>query len=60
MRHTLELRTIAALKNCKRSGVGFIRARYLKQMQAWGYGAQETGRAWLDVVEVADLEMAAV
>lgn len=49
-----------SLKNCARGGgSSFVRARYLKQMQAWGYSATATGQAWLDVCDVAALEMAA-
>lgn len=59
MRHTLEMKTIAALKNTTRRGSALIRDRYLKAMAIWGYSRQMELDCYADVVDVAELEMAA-
>lgn len=59
MRHTLEIRTIAALKTTPRRGSALIRDRYLKAMASWGYTRQMALDCYADVVDVAELEMAA-
>lgn len=57
MRHTLELRTIVALKKTRRRGSALIRARYLKTMLAWGYTWSDAVSCYSDVVDVAELEI---
>ena len=56
MRHTLEMRTIAAIKNTTRRGFALIRARYVKAMQAMGYSYEQALRCYEDVWDVAQLE----
>ena len=60
MRHSLEIRTIAALKNAKLGkGCSLIRARYVKAMQAMGYTWAQAMDCYSDVFDVADLELRA-
>lgn len=57
MRHTLEMKTIAAIKSPGgRRAFGLIRARYLKAMGAWGYSTKAAYVAWCDTLDIAYLE----
>ena len=55
MRHTLEIKTVKALRNPK-APASIIRAQFCKKMAAWGYGCMDTDRAWRDCIDMAELE----
>jgi hypothetical protein len=59
MRHSLEIKTVAQIKNAK-GNTGLIRARYVKQMMAWGYTWTQAMDCFAACCEVADLELWAV
>jgi hypothetical protein len=56
MRHQLEMKTIHQLKTIKGNAARMIRARFTKQMEAWGYSPAAAHRAFLDCCDMAELE----